>query len=44
MAKKNADEILYYYSLLYIPEIFKIKLISRYHDDLLAGNIEIDKI
>ncbi len=40
---KNADGVLYHQGLLYVPEIFRTELISRHHDDLLAGHFGIDE-
>ncbi len=36
--------MLYHQGLLYVPEIVKTELISKHHDDLLAGYFGIDKI
>ncbi len=35
--------MLYHQRLSYMPEIVKTKLISRHHDDPLAGHFGIDK-
>ncbi len=37
------DEILCYQGLLYVPEVVKTELISRQHNDPLAGHFKIDK-
>lgn len=37
------NEILYYQNLFYIFEISKIKLINRYHNDLLERYFAIKK-
>ncbi len=41
--KKNADRVLYYQGLPYMPEIVRTKLISRYHNNPLAGYFGINK-
>ncbi len=41
--EENADKVLYHQGLLYVPEIVKTELISRHHDDPLAGHFGIDK-
>ncbi len=41
--EENADGILCHQSLPYMPEIIKTELISRHHDDLLAGYFGINK-
>lgn len=41
---KDFEGILYYQSLIYIPKLIKIELISRYHDNLLVGHYSIRKI
>lgn len=41
---KDVDRVLYQEGLLYIPEIVRTKLISRHHDDPLAGHFEINKM
>ena len=38
---EDSDGILHYQGLPYIPEIIKIELISRHHDDLLACHFGI---
>ena len=40
---KNSDRILYHKSLPYIPEIIRTQLISRHHNDPLAGHFGIEK-
>ena len=39
----NIDDVLHYQGLPYIPEIIRTKLISRHHNDPLAGHIGIEK-
>ncbi len=41
--EENADRVLCYQSLLYIPEIMMTELVSRHHDDPLVGHFGIDK-
>lgn len=41
--KKDADEMLLWKSLLYVPKIICIKLISCYHNDSLVGYFGIHK-
>ena len=40
---KDSNRILYHQGLLYILEIIKTELISRHHDDPLAGHFGIEK-
>ena len=40
---EDSDRIFYYQGLPYIPEIIKTELISRHHDDPLAGHFGIEK-
>ncbi len=40
---ENADRILCHQGLPYVPEIIRIELISRHHDDSLVGHFGIDK-
>lgn len=40
---KYIDEVLHQETLPYMPEIIKAKLISRHHDNLLAGHFDIKK-
>lgn len=42
--KKNVDRIIYQQSLFYILEVIRIKLISRYQNNPLAGYFTINKI
>ncbi len=42
--EENADGVLCYQGLLYVPEVVRTKLISRHHDDPLAGDFGINKI
>ena len=39
----NIDGVLYHQGLPYVPEINRIELISRHHDDPLAGHFGIEK-
>ncbi len=41
--EENADRVLYYQGLSYMPEIVRTKLISRHYNDPLAGHFGIDK-
>ena len=40
---EDSDRILHYQGLPYVPEIIKIELVSRQHDDPLAGHFGIEK-
>ena len=40
---ENFEEILHHQSLLYVPKLIKTKLISRHHNDPLAGHFDIEK-
>lgn len=40
----DAEEMLFYQDLPYVPEIIHMELISRYHDNPLAGHFEIKMI
>ncbi len=40
---KEIKEVLHYEGLPYVPEIVRTKLISRHHNDPLAGHFGIDK-
>ena len=39
----NIDGVLYHQGLPYVPEIIQTELISRYHNDPLAGHFAIEK-
>ena len=39
----NINEVFYHQVLSYVPEITQTELISRHHDDLLAGYVGIKK-
>ena len=39
----NIDGVLHHQGLLYVSKIIRTELISRHHDDLLAGHIGIEK-
>ena len=41
---QDFNEILYYQGLLYILEIIRTELISRYNNDLLVGHFQIEKM
>ncbi len=41
--EENANGVLYYQSLPFVPEIVRTELISRHHDDPLAGHFGINK-
>ena len=40
----DIDDVLHYQGFSYVPEILRTELISRYHDDPLAGHFGIKKI
>ena len=40
---ENIEQVLYFQGLPYIPKVICSKLISRHHDNLLAGYFEIKK-
>ena len=40
---EDADGVLHYQGLPYVPEIIRAKLISRHHDDPSAGHFGIEK-
>ena len=40
---EDIDGVLHHQGLLYVPEIIRIELISRHHDDPLAGHFGIEK-
>lgn len=41
--RKDAEGVIWYYSLSNVTDITYTKLISRYHDNLLAGDLNINK-
>ena len=41
--QEDLDGILHHQGLPYVPEIIRTELISRYHDDSLAGHFGIEK-
>ena len=41
--RKDVEEVLQYQRLPYVPEIIRSEVISRHHNDLLAGYFGIDK-
>ena len=40
----DIDDVLHHQNLLYVPEVIRTELISRHHNDLLAGHFGIKKI
>ncbi len=40
--EEDADRLLHHQGLPYVPEVIRTRLISRHHDDPLAGHFEID--
>ncbi len=40
---EDIKQVLHYYGLPYIPKVIRSELISRHHDDLLAGHFGIKK-
>ena len=40
---EDVEEVLQYRGLVYVPEIIRSDVISRHHDDSLAGHFGIDK-
>ena len=40
---EDSKGVLYHQGLLYVSELIRTKLISRHHDDLLAGYFGIEK-
>ena len=40
---QDVEGVLYHQGLPYVPEIIKMELISRHHDDPLAGHFGIEK-
>ena len=40
---QNIEGVLHYQGLSYVPEIIRTELISRHHDDPLAGHFGIKK-
>ena len=40
---EESDRVLQHQGLPYVPEIIRTKLVSRHHDDLLAGHFGIEK-
>ncbi len=41
---KDIEQVFHYQGLLYVPKIIRSELISRHHDDPLAGHFGIKKI
>ena len=42
-AYEEVDRVLHHQELLFVPEAIQIELISRHHNDLLAGHFSINK-
>ncbi len=40
---KDIKQVLHYQGLLYVPKVIRLGLISRHHNDLLAGHFGIEK-
>ncbi len=40
---EDIRQVLHYQGLPYIPKVIRSELISRYHDDPLAGHFSIEK-
>ena len=40
---KDIKQVLYYQSLLYIPKVIRLELISRKHINSLASHFDIEK-
>ncbi len=40
---EDIEQVLYYQGFPYVPKVIRLKLISRHHDDPLAGHFGIDK-
>ncbi len=40
---EDIEQVLHYHGLLYVPKVIRSELISRYHDDSLAGHHSIEK-
>ena len=40
---QDSNGVLHHQGLLFVPKTMWIKLISRHHNDLLAGHFEINK-
>ena len=40
---EDVDGVLHHQGLPFVPEVIRTKLISRHHDDPLAGHFDIDK-
>ncbi len=39
---EDIEQILYYQSLPYVPKVIRSELISRHHNDPLAGHFDIE--
>ncbi len=40
---EDIEQVLYYQGLSYVPKVIRLELISRHHDDPLAGYFSIEK-
>ncbi len=40
---EDIEQVLYYQDLPYVPKVIRLELISRHHDDPLAGHFDIEK-
>ncbi len=40
---EDIKQVLHYQGLPYVPKVIRSELISRYHNDLLAGHFGIEK-
>ncbi len=40
---EDIKQVLHYLGLLYVPKTIRSELISKHHDDLLAGHFGIEK-
>ncbi len=40
---EDIEQVLHYQGLLYVPKVIRSELISRHHDDPLAGHFGIEK-
>ncbi len=40
---KDIEQVLHYQGLLYVPKVIRSELISRHHNDPLAGHFGIEK-
>lgn len=40
---KDLETILHYYWMLYVLKFIRIKVISEYYNDMMAGHFDIEK-